>query len=231
MGAMPTVTGSFRGVVFDLDGVVADSEPLHVRAWVQVLGALGVRPEALTEERLRAWVGIPDVSMVAGLVREHGLELPAEELLARKRSAYRDLLPRSLRSFPGVVEQLCAWDGTPLALATATARREAELMLSILGLRERFRVVVTGDDVARPKPAPDGYRLAVERLGLAPAACAAVEDAPHGLQAARAAGLTAVGVLTSFPREALREADALFPTVLEAIRWLRARTAGAGADA
>ena len=214
---------TFRGVVFDLDGVVADSEPLHVQAWVEVLGALGVSLAALGEARLRSWVGVPDTDIVAGLVREHALPLAAGELLARKRSAYRRLIPRALTAFPGVGEALACWGGVPLGMATATARREAELMLDTLGLRRVFRVLVAGDEVARPKPAPDGYRLAVERLGLAPQDCVAVEDAPHGVQAAKEAGLAVLGVLTSFAPQALAAADRLFPTVLEAVQWLQAR--------
>jgi HAD superfamily hydrolase (TIGR01509 family) len=194
-----------------------------VQAWVEVLGDLGVGQEALGEARLRSWVGVPDVAIVAALVREQALPLSVEELLARKRSAFRELIPRALNAFPGVGAALSAWDGVPVGMATATARREAELMLATLGLRRVFRVLVTGDEVARPKPAPDCYRLAVERLGLAPRDCVAVEDAPHGVQAAKTAGLSVLGVLTSFAPQALAAADRLFPTVLEAVQWLEAR--------
>jgi len=217
----------FRGVLFDLDGVVADSEPLHVQAWVEVLGRLGVGPEAIGAESLTAWVGVPDVQIVASLVERHRLPLAPAELLAGKRAAYRELIPRALTSFPGVAEELASWDGVPLGMVTATPRREAQLMLSTLGLDGVFRVLVAGDDVQRPKPAPDCYLLAAARLGLDPAQCAAVEDAPYGVRAARAAGLHVLGVATSFPRERLAEAHRLFSTTLEAVRWLKPRTASA----
>jgi HAD superfamily hydrolase (TIGR01509 family) len=216
----------FRGVVLDLDGVVADSEPLHVRAWVEVLGELGVGPETVGESAMRGWIGIPDVDIVAALVREHRLPISSPQLLERKRRAFRELIPQALGSFAGVAAELERWNGVPLALATATARREAELMLDTLGVRWVFRAVVTGDDVARPKPAPDCYRLAVERLGLAPADCAAVEDAPHGIRSAREAGLYVLAVSTSFPADALGEAHRVFPSVLEALAWLAARAVG-----
>jgi HAD superfamily hydrolase (TIGR01509 family) len=215
---------SFRGVVLDLDGVVADSEPLHIRAWVEVLGELGMGPETVGESTMRGWIGVPDVDIVAGLVREYRLPLSSAQLLERKRRAFRELIPRTLTSFAGVAAELERWDGIPLGLATATARREAELMLATLGLRQLFQVMVTGDDVSRPKPAPDCYRLAVARLGLPPADCAAVEDAPHGIRSAREAGLYALAVSTSFPPQALAEARQLFPTVLEALAWVAART-------
>jgi beta-phosphoglucomutase len=215
---------AFQGVVLDLDGVVADSEPLHIRAWVEVLAELGVSQDDVGESTIRGWTGVPDVDIVDGLVAEQRLPLAPEQLLNRKRRAFRQLIPRALASFPGVAEELRRWDGTPLGLATATARREAELMLDTLGLRQVFRVVVTGDDVVRPKPDPDCYRLAARRLGLAPGDCAAVEDAPHGIRAARAAGLHALAVSTSFPPEALAEAERLFPTVLEALAWVAKRT-------
>jgi beta-phosphoglucomutase-like phosphatase (HAD superfamily) len=96
-------------------------------------------------------------------------------------------------------------------------------MLETLGLRKLFRVLVTRDDVQRPKPAPDCYLQAASRLGLDPAGCAAVEDAPYGARAAREAGMHVLGVTTSYPW--LAEAHRLFSTVPQAIRWLKARTA------
>lgn len=219
---------AFRGVVLDLDGVIADSEPLHTRAWVEVLGRLGVSLEALGQERIRGWTGVPDVNMVDALVRDFRLPLSAARLLDRKRLAFRRLIPEALTAFPGVKEQLLGWDGVPLGLATATRRREAELMLATLGLRRVFRAVITGDDVQRPKPAPDSYRLAVEALGLKPAQCAALEDAPHGIRAARSAGLYTLAVSTSFPPPALSEAQRIFPEVREALAWLAARVSREG---
>jgi HAD superfamily hydrolase (TIGR01509 family) len=225
MAAMRCDARAFRGVVFDLDGVVADSEPLHVRAWVQVLGGLGVSLREIGESSLAAWVGVPDVEIVAGLVPRFGLPLEAGELLDRKRAAYRALIPGSLATFPGVREELGSWDGVPLGMATATPRREAELMLQTLGLSGVFRVLVTRDDVERAKPAPDCYLLAASRLGLDPAGCAAVEDAPYGARAARAAGMHVLGVTTSYAAERLGEAHRLFSTVPQAIRWLKPRVA------
>ena len=214
-----------RAVVFDLDGVVADSEPLHVRAWVQVLDGLGVSVGQIGEPSLAAWVGVPDVLMVGGLVERFGLPLGAEELLDRKRAAYRALIPEALTAFPGVREELASWDGVPLGMATATPRREAELMLATLGLSGVFRVLVTRDEVRRSKPAPDCYLLAASGLGLDPARCAAVEDAPYGMRSAREAGMHVLGVTTSYPAERLGEAHRLFTTVPQAIRWLKARVA------
>jgi HAD superfamily hydrolase (TIGR01509 family) len=215
----------FLGVVFDLDGVVADSEPLHVRAWVQVLGSLGVSVQRIGEPTLAAWVGVPDVEIVGGLVERFGLPLAAEELLGRKRAAYRALIPGALAAFPGVAEELASWDGVPLGMATATPRREAELMLRTMGLAGVFRVLVTRDEVARPKPAPDCYLKTASGLGLDPSRCAAVEDAPYGVRAAREAGLYVVGVTTSYPAQQLGEAHRLFDSVPRAIRWLKARIA------
>jgi len=214
-----------RAVVFDLDGVVADSEPLHVRAWVQVLDGLGVSVGQIGEPSLAAWVGVPDVEIVGGLVERFGLPLGAEELLDRKRAAYRALIPEALTAFPGVREELASWDGVPLGMATATPRREAELMLATLGLSGVFRVLVTRDEVRRSKPAPDCYLLAAGLLGLDPARCAAVEDAPYGVRSAREAGMQVLGVTTSYPAERLGEAHRLFTTVPQAIRWLKARVA------
>jgi HAD superfamily hydrolase (TIGR01509 family) len=212
-------------VVFDLDGVVADSEPLHVRAWVEVLGGLGVGVQRIGEPTLASWVGVPDVEIVGGLVERFGLSLGAGELLERKRAAYRALIPGALAAFPGVAEELASWDGMPLAVATATPRREAELMLQTMGLAGVFRVLVTRDEVKQPKPAPDCYLLAASGLGLDPKQCAAVEDAPYGVRAAREAGMHVLGVTTSYSAQQLGEAHRLFDSVPRAIRWLKARVA------
>jgi HAD superfamily hydrolase (TIGR01509 family) len=165
------------------------------------------------------------VEIVKGLVERLELPLGAEELLERKREAYRALVPQALDSFPGVREELASWNGVPLALATATPRRDAELMLATLGLCGRFRVLVTRDEVQRTKPAPDCYLLAAAGLGLDPARCAAVEDAPYGVQAAREAGMYVLAVTTSYPAQRLGQAHRLFTTVPQAIRWLKARIA------
>lgn len=208
-----------QGVVFDLDGVLADSEGLHVRAWQGI-----AREFALPLDRLplEEWVGHPDSQNVKDIVRTFGLNISPAQLLERKRRIFMRLVAGELRPFPGVVEALGRLDSLPLAVATSSARREAELMLQVIGLRERFRFVVTRDDVSRPKPSPEGYRLAADRLAAVPGCCVAVEDSAAGVEAARRAGLVVLAVSNSQAPEKLSAAHYLFPSTAAAIDWIEA---------
>jgi HAD superfamily hydrolase (TIGR01509 family) len=213
----------YQGVVFDLDGVLADSEGLHVEAWKITLEQLKV-PWA--DVPVQEWVGIPDVEIVGQAVEEFRIPLSPEDLLERKRSAFRSLIPAQLRPFSGVREELLTLDPVPLGLATASPRRETELMLAVMGLRAFFPVTVTGDDVQHPKPHPETYLTAAELLGIVPLHCLAVEDSSVGLRAALAAGLTALAVTTTFPAAKLAGAHRVFASTVESVRWIREHTGG-----
>lgn len=219
------MNGPFRGVVFDLDGVLADSEDLHVEAWKLTLQRLGVAWEQVP---LDQWVGVPDVRIVDQAVIDYRIPLTPARLLQRKRVAFRDLVARKLRPFEGVREELAALDSLPLGLATASPRRETELMLRVMGLRKLFRATVTGDDVRNPKPHPETYLTAARRIRVEPGDCVAVEDSPVGLRSALQAGLAAVAVANTYPPEKLAEAQKVFATTAQAIRWIGQRLAAAG---
>lgn len=213
-----TVNPSYRGVVFDLDGVLADSEGLHVEAWQETLQKLGV---AWQQVPLQEWVGIPDVEIVKQAVVEYGIPLSPEALLERKREAFRALVSAKLEPFAGVGEALRSLDSLCLGLATASPRRETELMLSVMGLRELFPVTVTGDDVRHTKPHPETYLSAADRLGVEPERCLAVEDSPVGLKSALDAGLTALAVANTFAADRLRAARRVFSSTVDAVKWIR----------
>jgi len=214
---------SFRALILDLDGVLADTEPLHQKAWDTALDGVPLGEVAAARAR---WVGMASVDIVQELIRTFDLTVPAEELLAKKRAAYRSLLrvPGALVPFAGVREELALWKGFPLALATSGIREEVLLVLEILGLAAAFDPVVTSTDVPRAKPAPDCYLRAAEGLGVPPAQCAVIEDSEHGIGAAVAAGAR---VLVVAPRgggqvvPAKQGVERTFPSTLDALRWLR----------
>jgi HAD superfamily hydrolase (TIGR01509 family) len=211
-----------RAVVFDLDGVLADSEGIHILAWEEI--AVEYR---LPEDRLplHEWIGYPDTEIVKDVVREHGLSVTPEALLEHKRRVFRRLIGEKLKPIPGSIEALSELDSLPLGLATSSSRSEAELELRILGISDRFRAVITSDEVECSKPEPDSYLLAAQRLGVAPQHCAAVEDSASGVQSARQAGMTVLAVTTSMPAERLSGAHRIFASTPQAVKWIRKRMA------
>ena len=209
-----------RAVIFDLDGVLADSEGIHILAWEEI-----AREYRLSKDRLplHDWIGYPDTEIVKDVVREHGLSVTPEDLLDQKRGIFRRLIAEKLEPIPGAIEALAALEPFPLGLATSSSRSEAELMLRILGITDRFRTVVTADEVTHSKPEPDSYLLAAEGLGITPEYCVAIEDSSAGIQSARAAGMIVLAVTNSLPAERLTVANEIFDSTEDAVRWIKSR--------
>jgi HAD superfamily hydrolase (TIGR01509 family) len=208
-----------EAVILDLDGVLADTEPLHQRAWDMALD--GIPLEKVAAARAK-WVGMASVDIVRELVRTFGLTMPADELLARKRAAYQALIKEGLAPFAGLREELGLWKGFPMALATSGIRPEVLVVLEILGFSGLFDPVITSNDVPRAKPAPDCYLSASKLLGKPVAQCVVVEDSAHGIQAAVAAGMRVLVVSPGAARPVPAGAERVFPSTVDALRWLRA---------
>ena len=217
-----------NALVLDLDGVLADTEPLHERAWDTVIA--GIPPETVARARQK-WVGMASADIARELISTFGLTQTVDEMLAEKRRRFRELLREDLKPFAGLAEELAGWKGVPLALATSATRVEALHTLERLSLPVVFDHVITCDDVARAKPAPDCYLLAAKLLKKRPEDCAAIEDSVHGMSAAVAAGLRVIAV-SAAPLESLPDGvERAFPSTVEALRWLRngsVRRAGPG---
>jgi HAD superfamily hydrolase (TIGR01509 family) len=178
-------------VVFDLDGVIVDSETARERATVAYLTSHGVPADP---ELFAAMMGRRVSEMAVALAPLVGR--PAEATLADLEAAYWRIAREELAPMPGLhqaVERL-AGAGLPLAVASSGTRAYVEHVLTGLGVRTAFGVVVAGEDVTRGKPDPEVYLLAASRLAADPADCVAVEDAPHGVTAAHAAGMRVVAV-------------------------------------
>lgn len=185
----------FAAVIFDMDGVLVDGEPLHFEAVNELLAEEGL---SISLDAYKPYMGTKtgwrDMAVHLGLKR------PLEEFAA----AYQEVMLEKYRSrseaLPGARELVTALAAAnvPLAVASSSIRPWVEACLERIGLREAFSVVVTGSEVAEGKPSPEIYLKAAELLGCTPAACLVFEDAPAGILAAKAAGMTVWAVRTEY---------------------------------
>ncbi len=215
---------SVSAVVFDFDGVLANTERLHLRAIQDALAAHG---RALDDrEYFERYLGYGDRDVFVELARELAWavdDAAIQSLMSLKAERYRHHLETGealYASAAGCVRALAA--RFPLAIASGSLHAEIEDILAAAGLRDAFRVIVGADDVASGKPAPDPYVKAAALLGVAPSTAVAVEDSRWGLESARAAGLRTIAVTTTYGPAALTMADlvvdsldAISPAVIE----------------
>ena len=193
---------TFRAYLFDCDGTIVDSMPLHYIAWKTALAEWNcIYPEDL----FYAWGGKPTREIISDLNKMNGLSMPVEAVAVRKEELYFALLPQ-LQAIPEVMEIIEAEQGRiPFAVVSGGRRNSVERSLSVLGLMGRFETIVGSEDYVNSKPAPDAFLVAAERLGVAPADCLAFEDTELGIAAAIAAGMATVKIASPQER-AEREA-------------------------
>ena len=211
-----------RGIVFDFDGVIADTEPSHLAAFQEVLAGAGLTLSS--GDYYDRYMGYDDAGTLRALGRDQGRPLDDGEvrrLAAAKARRFEARVRGGGVLFPGAaacIERLAAV--APLAIASGALHAEIDAILTAASLRHRFAAIVGADDVPRSKPAPDTYQRAVELLGAAtagadPSGFAAIEDTPWGIAAAHAAGLPCVAVTHSLPAAALAAADAVLGSLDE----------------
>ncbi len=193
-------------VIWDLDGVLVDSTEGHFAAWQRLFAEEGLQMDRA--EFLRTFGQRNDSVLRAAL----GPDLPAarlQDLGERKEAYFRSLVPQLVRPVPGALMLLSELHGAGVAQAIGSSapRANLETILSTLGISELFGATVTAEDVSRGKPAPDVFLTAAARLGIPPARCIVLEDAPPGVEAARAAGMRCVAVTTTRPPADLQRAD------------------------
>ena len=183
----------YKGLLCDLDGTLADSEPLHCRAWLALLDeAYG---QHYDEHWFEQWVGTSDRVVAGWLLEQHDWDTTVDQLIGQKQDRFHAAVRADASAFAGVPEILERIARRfPLAIATNSGRADADLMIACTGLDRFTDVSVTASDVAHMKPEPDIYLLAAERLGLPPGACIAIEDSGPGGVAAKAAGCYLIGL-------------------------------------
>ena len=178
--------GTFRAYLFDCDGTIVDSMPLHYIAWKKALGELNC---PFDEELFYAWGGRPVIEIISALNQMHGLAMAVHSTAERKESLYFALLPQ-LKPVPEVLEHIHRqYRRIPFAVVSGSNRESVIKSLTSTNLLDKFDTIVASEDYENSKPAPDAFLLAAERLGVAPADCLVFEDTEMGLQAATAAGM------------------------------------------
>ena len=181
-----------RGLIFDCDGTLVDSMPLHYRAWVAVLERYALE---FSEARFYQWAGVPVAEIVRRLAGEQGRTVDAALIGAERDAYFHALPPTELRPVARVVDIARRFHGkVPMAVATGSTRASAEASLRAIGVLDLFDTVIGAQETPRPKPAPDAFLVAAERIRVTPSACVAFEDGEAGLEAARAAGMHVVDV-------------------------------------
>ena len=204
---LPTINPNraIDAVLWDFDGVIARTENLHVAAWQRVVRHVEI---TLPSDAFKTAASEDDRDLVARVFQAIGVSLHTSQVLAwcaAKQEVLVDLLRAAPPIYPGVPQSIrnIASQGIRQAIVTSTWRADVQATLRQSGLLDMMEFVVSKEDVAKPKPSPDGYRLAVQRLGLPPARCVALEDSPFGLKAARKAGVNVLAVAHRFsPAEA-----------------------------
>ena len=200
------MSSALQAIVFDFDGVIADSEPLHLRACRQALTEEGLVLDR--DEYLARYLGYDDVGMFEALGRDRGLGWTGQHvtaLVARKGMQLQAMLARGDVLFPGAAAFIrAAAAEVPIAIASGALRHEIVQIVEAAGLGDLFPVIVASGDTPASKPSPAPYLMAFEQLQQAltrtihPRRCVAIEDSVWGLESARGAGLRCVGVATSY---------------------------------
>lgn len=215
-----------KAVIFDCDGVIVDSEPLHMSLIQELLREKGV--SVSKEEYLSSYLAMDDNSCFRQALKDKGCvftEADIQKLIETKTGLYKEKASKNLVILPGVVEIVMALSQKfPLAVASGALRDEVDLMTESAGVKQYFDVIVAAEDVENSKPAPDAFLKAAADLGklfpdknIQPDNCLVIEDSKHGIISAQKAGMKCVAVGTTYPLEELSSADKVVP-VLTALK-------------
>ncbi len=201
--------------IFDMDGVLTDSEPLICQAAVAMFTELGltVRPEDF-----RPFVGAGENRYLGGVAEKYGFPLDISSAKKRTYEIYLDLVPGHLKAFPGAQALVLVCRNAGLKTAVASSADEIKIVANLrkIGLPPGgWDAIVTGEDVERRKPEPDIFLFAAHRLGLRTFQCVVVEDAVNGVQAAKSAGMRCVAVAQTFPADRLTGADLVCASIAD----------------
>lgn len=207
--------GRLKAAVFDLDGLMIDSEPLQLRGTNLALKPLGIQ---IDEAEWMRMVGRRTIDNLERLRDTYGFEADLQDVKRVKDEEYRRLITLEIPQMPALhsAMEVCREGGLDLALASCSVRTDVEIVLDSLGLSEDFQVVVTGDDVSIGKPDPEIFLETARRLRVSPHACVVLEDTAYGLAAAKATGMWCIAVPNRFTADQdFEKADLVLETLGE----------------
>jgi HAD superfamily hydrolase (TIGR01509 family) len=196
----------FQAVIFDMDGVIVDSEPLHQKAFEALFEELGRKHDhGIT---FPDYYGRSDKALLTDFLQKHKVPHALEDLTQRKLKIFLQFLREHRPVFQELHELVPALEKRyALAIASSSSHRVIDVVMEISGLRPHFKAIVGFEDIRFAKPDPEIYFTAAKRLGVRPSQCCVIEDAAMGVQAAKMAGMTCIGLTTSLPAEKLARAD------------------------
>jgi beta-phosphoglucomutase family hydrolase len=206
------MTQPSAGVIFDMDGVLVDSKEAHYQAWKRLGEEIDVPCPRDVFERT---FGMHNNQIIPIWLGDELQLAEVERLSRRKEEVFREVASGNVMPLEGVVDLVKSLhdNGFSLAVGSSGPLPNVELVLDLLGVRELFSALSTGDEVHHGKPHPEVFLIAARKLGISPERCVVIEDAPQGVEAARAAGAIAVAVTSTRPAADLQEADLVVPSL------------------
>jgi beta-phosphoglucomutase family hydrolase len=207
-------TESPKAVIWDMDGVIADTTPYHEEAWREIFQKRGVE---FTGEDFRRSFGQRNDTIIRRVLGNTTPQKVIDAIADEKEVSFRRKISRHIQPLPGVIQLLStlAAAGFRQALASSAPMQNVHQIMEDLGIERYFESIVTEKDVTEGKPSPQGFLLAARRLGVKPEDCAVIEDAVAGVAAAKRAGMGCVAVTNTHPRSRLREADLIVDSLKE----------------
>lgn len=206
---------TFHALLSDLDGTLADTEPIHANTWIEVLSGHGLQ---FDHNWFQQWVGTSDYYLAEQVIERHGLKIDIKALQVEKRDLFHQRVVEEGRLFPGVLAAMSQINmAVPVAIVTNSGRLDAEHIFKATQIDECAQLSITADDVEQMKPDPEGYQLAANMLGMLPEYCVAIEDSKAGSEAAKAAGCYVLGIDHGQVGNQL-QAHEVFPTPVSAFQ-------------
>jgi beta-phosphoglucomutase family hydrolase len=205
----------FEAVIWDMDGVIADTAPYHFKAWQEVFQKRGVN---FTEEDFKRNFGRRNDAIVRNTIGGSISPREVDTIASEKEESFRRRVAQNIKPLPGAIEliRLLKEHGVKMAIASSAPIENIQLVSRGLGVNGYFQVIVWGREVTEGKPSPQGFLLAAQKLEVEPKNCVVIEDAVAGVTAAKSAGMKCLAVTNTHPRMSLMEADLVVDT-LEAI--------------